>query len=118
MHQNAFGKKEGRPTPRHGRGFAAPLPGDEDGGPRLDPERAQSLMDRYFARMRFLVLSKELPARIRFLLQETVELREQPWVPRKAFLDNGPKTDQPNPSGCSKRSGGVYSCSYGSRDEK
>ncbi|MEJ1273969.1 eukaryotic translation initiation factor 4 gamma 2 [Cricetulus griseus] len=89
-------------------------------GPRLDHERAKSLMDQYFARMcslmlskelpariRFLLqslmdqyfarmcslmLSKELPARIRFLLQDTVELREHHWVPRKAFLDNGPKT--------------------------
>uniref|UniRef100_A0A671S1Q5 Eukaryotic translation initiation factor 4 gamma 2 n=1 Tax=Sinocyclocheilus anshuiensis TaxID=1608454 RepID=A0A671S1Q5_9TELE len=30
--------------------------------------------------------------RIRFLLQDTVELRENNWVPRKAFIDNGPKT--------------------------
>lgn len=29
----------------------------------------QSLMDQYFARMRSLMMSKELPARIRFLLQ-------------------------------------------------
>ncbi|ERE80122.1 eukaryotic translation initiation factor 4 gamma 2-like protein [Cricetulus griseus] len=61
-------------------------------GPRLDHERAKSLMDQYFARMCSLMLSKELPARIRFLLQDTVELREHHWVPRKAFLDNGPKT--------------------------
>uniref|UniRef100_A0A8D0CER7 Eukaryotic translation initiation factor 4 gamma 2 n=1 Tax=Salvator merianae TaxID=96440 RepID=A0A8D0CER7_SALMN len=53
---------------------------------------AFSLMDQYFARMRSLMMSKELPARIRFLLQDTVELREHHWVPRKAFLDNGPKT--------------------------
>lgn len=25
-------------------------------------------------------------------LKDTVELREHNWVPRKAFLDNGPKT--------------------------
>lgn len=25
-------------------------------------------------------------------LKDTVELREHRWVPRKAFLDNGPKT--------------------------
>uniref|UniRef100_A0A2K6KLX7 Eukaryotic translation initiation factor 4 gamma 2 n=1 Tax=Rhinopithecus bieti TaxID=61621 RepID=A0A2K6KLX7_RHIBE len=60
-------------------------------GPRLDHERAKSLMDQYFARMCSLMLSKELPARIRFLLQDTVELREHHWVLRKAFLDNGPK---------------------------
>ncbi|KAG2462508.1 IF4G2 factor, partial [Polypterus senegalus] len=61
-------------------------------GPRLDHEKAKSLMDQYFARMRSLMTNKELPARIRFLLQDTVELRENNWVPRKAFIDNGPKT--------------------------
>uniref|UniRef100_A0A8C5WGD9 Eukaryotic translation initiation factor 4 gamma 2 n=1 Tax=Leptobrachium leishanense TaxID=445787 RepID=A0A8C5WGD9_9ANUR len=61
-------------------------------GPRLDHEKAKSLMDQYFARMRALKPSKELPARIRFLLQDTVELRANNWVPRKAFNDNGPKT--------------------------
>uniref|UniRef100_W5M8G5 Eukaryotic translation initiation factor 4 gamma 2 n=2 Tax=Lepisosteus oculatus TaxID=7918 RepID=W5M8G5_LEPOC len=61
-------------------------------GPRLDHEKAKSLMDQYFARMRSLMTHKELPARIRFLLQDTVELRENNWVPRKAFIDNGPKT--------------------------
>ncbi|CAL9696674.1 unnamed protein product [Knipowitschia caucasica] len=61
-------------------------------GPRLDHEKAKSLMDQYFGRMRSLMNNKELPARIRFLLQDTVELRDNTWVPRKAFLDNGPKT--------------------------
>lgn len=49
-------------------------------------------MDQYFGRMYSLMNNKELPARIRFLLQDTVELRENNWVPRKAFIDNGPKT--------------------------
>lgn len=49
-------------------------------------------MDQYFGRMQSLMNNKELPARIRFLLQDTVELRENNWVPRKAFIDNGPKT--------------------------
>ncbi|XP_068116905.1 eukaryotic translation initiation factor 4 gamma 2 [Hyperolius riggenbachi] len=61
-------------------------------GPRLDHEKAKSLMDQYFARMRALKTNKDLPARIRFLLQDTVELRENGWVARKAFIDNGPKT--------------------------
>uniref|UniRef100_A0A8D3E754 Eukaryotic translation initiation factor 4 gamma 2 n=1 Tax=Scophthalmus maximus TaxID=52904 RepID=A0A8D3E754_SCOMX len=61
-------------------------------GPRLDHEKAKSLMDQYFGRMRSLMNNKELPARIRFLLQDTVELRDNNWVPRKAFIDNGPKT--------------------------
>lgn len=60
-------------------------------GPRLDHERAKPLMDQYFARMCSLMLSKELPVRIRSLLQDAVELREYHWAPCKAFLDNGPK---------------------------
>ncbi len=42
--------------------------------------------------MRSLMNNKDLPARIRFLLQDTLDLRENNWVPRKAFIDNGPKT--------------------------
>uniref|UniRef100_A0A8C7GFE0 Eukaryotic translation initiation factor 4 gamma 2 n=1 Tax=Oncorhynchus kisutch TaxID=8019 RepID=A0A8C7GFE0_ONCKI len=61
-------------------------------GPRLDHEKAKSLMDQYFGRMLSLMNNKELPARIRFLLQDMVELRDNNWVPRKAFIDNGPKT--------------------------
>ncbi|KAK5927512.1 hypothetical protein CgunFtcFv8_012661 [Champsocephalus gunnari] len=60
-------------------------------GPRLDHNKAKSLMDQYFGRIRSLMNNKELPARIRFLLQDTVELRENNWIPRKAFIDNGPK---------------------------
>lgn len=52
----------------------------------------QSLMDQYFGRMHSLTSSKELPARIRFLLQNTVELRANNWTPRKAHIDHGPKT--------------------------
>nr|XP_046243811.1 eukaryotic translation initiation factor 4 gamma 2a isoform X2 [Scatophagus argus] len=61
-------------------------------GPKLDHDKAKSLMDQYFGRMQILTTSKELPARIRFLLQNTVELRENNWTPRKAHVDNGPKT--------------------------
>uniref|UniRef100_A0A673YRW2 Eukaryotic translation initiation factor 4, gamma 2a n=1 Tax=Salmo trutta TaxID=8032 RepID=A0A673YRW2_SALTR len=51
-----------------------------------------SLMDQYFGRMKSLMNNKDLPARIRFLVQDSVELRENNWVARKAFIDNGPKT--------------------------
>ncbi|CAL8243679.1 unnamed protein product [Lota lota] len=61
-------------------------------GPRLDHKKAKSLMDQYFRRMDCLMNSKELSARIRFLLQDIVELRENNWVPRKPFMDNTPKT--------------------------
>uniref|UniRef100_UPI0037E795F7 eukaryotic translation initiation factor 4 gamma 2a n=1 Tax=Semicossyphus pulcher TaxID=241346 RepID=UPI0037E795F7 len=61
-------------------------------GPKLDHDKARSLMNQYFGRMKSLTNNKELPARIRFLLQNTVELRENKWAPRKAQVDNGPKT--------------------------
>ncbi|XP_040891800.1 eukaryotic translation initiation factor 4 gamma 2a [Toxotes jaculatrix] len=61
-------------------------------GPKLDHEKARLLMDQYFGRMRSLTNNKELPARIRFLLQNMVELRDNNWVPRKPYVDNGPKT--------------------------
>ncbi|XP_019954444.2 eukaryotic translation initiation factor 4 gamma 2-like [Paralichthys olivaceus] len=61
-------------------------------GPKLDHDKARSLIDQYFSRMRSLMNNKELPARIRFLLQNMVELRANNWVPRKAYVDNGPKT--------------------------
>ncbi|TNN42347.1 Eukaryotic translation initiation factor 4 gamma 2 [Liparis tanakae] len=63
-------------------------------GPRLDHEKARSLMGQYFGRMRSLMKNPSLPARLRFLLQDTLELREQRWVPRSAFMDTGPKTLQ------------------------
>ncbi|KAG8579418.1 hypothetical protein GDO81_010873 [Engystomops pustulosus] len=66
-------------------------------GPRLDHEKAKSLMDQYFARMCALKSNKDLPARIRFLLQDTVELRENGWVPRKAFIDNDQNTAHKSP---------------------
>uniref|UniRef100_A0A3Q2P1I2 Eukaryotic translation initiation factor 4 gamma 2 n=1 Tax=Fundulus heteroclitus TaxID=8078 RepID=A0A3Q2P1I2_FUNHE len=61
-------------------------------GPKIDHVKARSLIDQYFTRMRSLMNNKELPSRIRFLLQNMVELRDNHWVPRKAYVDNGPKT--------------------------
>lgn len=49
-------------------------------------------MDQYFHRMQSLTTNKELPSRIRFLLQNTVEMRENKWAARKAYSENGPKT--------------------------
>ncbi|XP_049906399.1 eukaryotic translation initiation factor 4 gamma 2a [Epinephelus moara] len=61
-------------------------------GPKLDHDKARSLMDQYFHRMQSLTTNKELPSRIRFLLQNTVEMRENKWAARKAYSENGPKT--------------------------
>jgi len=61
-------------------------------GPRLDTERAKALMDQYFMRMRVFAGNVDLPARIRFMLQDSLELRESNWVPRKVLQDNSPRT--------------------------
>ncbi|XP_032415694.1 eukaryotic translation initiation factor 4 gamma 2a, partial [Xiphophorus hellerii] len=61
-------------------------------GPKIDHAKAKSLIDQYFGRMQSLMNNKDLPARIRFLLQNMVELRGNNWAPRKAYVDNGPKT--------------------------
>ena len=55
-------------------------------GQRLDHDRARSWMDQYFERIRAYQSNPELPARIRFLLQDIIELRAHKWQPRKLFL--------------------------------
>ena len=45
-------------------------------GRRLDTEKARAWMDQYFERMKVLTLNSELPSRIRFMLQDTIELRK------------------------------------------
>lgn len=63
-------------------------------GRRLDTPKAKPLMDQYFERMRTLAQSPELPARIRFLLRDIVELRANRWVPRRGAAEHGPRTLQ------------------------
>ncbi|XP_070391572.1 eukaryotic translation initiation factor 4 gamma 2 isoform X3 [Dermacentor albipictus] len=63
-------------------------------GRRLDTPRARPLMDQYFERMRTLSHSPELPARIRFLLRDVIELRANRWVPRRGAAEHGPRTLQ------------------------
>jgi len=64
-------------------------------GQRLDHDRARPWMDQYFERIRAYQSNPELPARIRFLLQDINELRARNWQPRKLLLAEGaPKTIQ------------------------
>ena len=64
-------------------------------GQRLDHDRARTWMDQYFERIRAYQSNPELPARIRFLLQDIIELRARRWQPRKLLLAEGaPKTIQ------------------------
>jgi len=61
-------------------------------GKRLDTPKAKNIMDQYFDRMDTLSKSEELPSRIRFMLQDVIDLREQEWQPRRNQMDNGPRS--------------------------
>ncbi|KAF0298618.1 Eukaryotic translation initiation factor 4 gamma 2 [Amphibalanus amphitrite] len=61
-------------------------------GRRLDTERARPLMNQYFKRMEQLAEQPELPNRIRFLLQNTAELRAHNWQVRAVNRSDGPRT--------------------------
>lgn len=56
----------------------------------LDTDKGQKLMGQYFERMKVLAENMDLPPRIRFMLKDVIELREDRWVPRKATTVEGP----------------------------
>lgn len=47
-------------------------------------------MNQYFDRMAQLAENHDLPLRIRFMLRDSIELRRNKWVPRKAANTEGP----------------------------
>ncbi|CAG7820950.1 unnamed protein product [Allacma fusca] len=53
-------------------------------GHLLDNDKGKYLMDQYFARMKELSINDKLPSRIRFMLQDVLELRENHWLPRQS----------------------------------
>lgn len=67
-------------------------------GKKLDQGEAIKLMDQYFERMnklrRIAPTEKDPgpPQRIRFLLQDLVELRANSWLQRRTQLEQAPKT--------------------------
>lgn len=61
-------------------------------GKRLDTPRAKNIMDQYFDRMDTLSQSEQLPSRIRFMLQDVIDLRLMSWQPRRHQADNGPRS--------------------------
>jgi len=60
----------------------------------LDSAKARQLMDQYFDRIQALISNPDMPTRIRFLLQDVVELRNNNWKPRKLTTPDGPRTIQ------------------------
>ncbi|KAK7077492.1 Eukaryotic translation initiation factor 4 gamma 2 [Halocaridina rubra] len=61
-------------------------------GKVLDKPKAKNLMDQYFERMYQLSSNPELFSRIRFMLQDVLDLRAANWVPRKVAQVDGPRT--------------------------
>jgi len=53
-------------------------------------EKAKPLMNQYFDRIAQYADNPELPLRIKFMLLDTMQLRKDNWVPRKATTTEGP----------------------------
>merc|ERR1712106_238070 len=63
-------------------------------GRLLDSAKAKMRMDQYFDRIRAIINNPEMPTRIKFLLQDIVEMRHNKWMPRKLATPDGPRTIQ------------------------
>nr|XP_033953889.1 eukaryotic translation initiation factor 4 gamma 1-like [Pseudochaenichthys georgianus] len=59
-------------------------------GKDLDFEKAKPRMDQYFNLMEKIIKDKKTSSRIRFVLQDVLDLRRSSWVPRRG--EQGPKT--------------------------
>ncbi|KAL3056935.1 hypothetical protein OYC64_007421 [Pagothenia borchgrevinki] len=58
-------------------------------GKDLDFEKAKPRMDQYFNQMEKIIKDKKTSSRIRFMLQDVLDLRRSSWVPRRG--EQGPK---------------------------
>lgn len=62
-------------------------------GRQLDSnDKARKLCDQYFQQIKVYSTNTELPSRIRFMLQDVIELRDNQWLPRRVQKDLGPRT--------------------------
>ncbi|XP_076000528.1 eukaryotic translation initiation factor 4 gamma 1-like isoform X2 [Genypterus blacodes] len=59
-------------------------------GKDLDFEKAKPRMDQYFHQMEKIIKERKTTSRIRFMLQDVIDLRRNNWVPRRG--EQGPKT--------------------------
>nr|XP_061781404.1 eukaryotic translation initiation factor 4 gamma 1-like isoform X1 [Nerophis lumbriciformis] len=59
-------------------------------GKDLNSEKAKLRMEQYFSQMDKIVKERKTTSRIRFMLQDVMDLRRNNWVPRRG--DQGPKT--------------------------
>lgn len=58
-------------------------------GKELDTDKAKPRMGQYFKYMEKIVQEKKVSARVRFMVQDVIDLRKCKWIPRR---DNNPKT--------------------------
>ena len=60
-------------------------------GKKLDQGQGKNLMDQYLERIKKIQTQKDLPIRIKFILQDIVDLRTNHWIPRLAFIEKETK---------------------------
>jgi translation initiation factor 4G len=64
-------------------------------GKKLDQGQGKNLMDQYLERIKKIQTQKDLPIRLKFILQDIVDLRSNHWIPRLAFIEKETKlTDE------------------------
>ncbi|CAH1106304.1 unnamed protein product [Psylliodes chrysocephalus] len=56
----------------------------------LDTDLGKNLMNQYFERMKMLADNQDLQPRIRFMLKDVIDMRDNSWMPRKAIVVEGP----------------------------
>ncbi|CAF4430739.1 unnamed protein product [Rotaria socialis] len=60
-------------------------------GRKLDQGQGKNLMDQYLDRIKKIQTQNDLPLRVKFILQDIIDLRANHWVPRLAFMDKETK---------------------------
>ncbi|UJR15069.1 hypothetical protein I4U23_002039 [Adineta vaga] len=64
-------------------------------GKKLDQGQGKNLMDQYHDRIKKIQSQKDLPLRLKFILQDIIDLRSNNWIPRLAFIEKETKlTDE------------------------
>ncbi|XP_062860046.1 eukaryotic translation initiation factor 4 gamma 1-like [Trichomycterus rosablanca] len=59
-------------------------------GKDLDLDNGKALLDNYFNQLGTIVKERRTSSRIRFMIQDVLDLRRNNWIPRRS--DQGPKT--------------------------
>ncbi|CAF3772185.1 unnamed protein product, partial [Rotaria sp. Silwood1] len=60
-------------------------------GKKLDQGQGKNLMDQYLERIKKIQTQNDLPLRIKFILQDIIDLRSNNWIPRLAFIEKETK---------------------------